>query len=89
MQHLPNGGYGPTIKVPFYGQTYDGSAFLEYPQLHGWDVEWVMAGTWTEKGKSEWEVHSFLQAWLFFGLMEAVMRMPLQPTTCIVQAILP
>ena len=87
MQHLPNGGYGPTTEVPFYGQTYDGSAFLEYPHHHGWDIEWLMAGVWTEKGKSEWETHGFLQAWLFFGLMEAVMGTPLQPTTCMIQAI--
>ena len=65
------------IKLPFFGRIYDGSDFLEYPKTLGWDVEWLTNWDWIKRGKCLQEVHSFLQAWLFFGLLEHVMGMPI------------
>ncbi len=70
MEHLPNGGHGPSFKVPFFGQLYEGDDFLAYPQALGWDTEWLTSWTWDKKGKSLQELHAFLQAWLFFGLIK-------------------
>jgi len=70
MEHLPNGGHGPSFKVPFFGQVYEGDDFLAYPLALGWDTEWLTSWTWDKKGKSLQELHAFLQAWLFFGLIK-------------------
>ena len=77
MEHLLDGGHGPVIKIPFHGQTYDGENFLKYPQTQGWEVEWLTQWTWAEKGKTLHDTHAFLQAWLFFGLLENVMSTPI------------
>ena len=78
MQHLLDSGHGPMVSIPYYGQTYQSADFLEYPRSQGWDRDWLIHWTWSGKGKSLSETHAFLQAWLFFGLLESVMGIDVQ-----------
>ena len=77
MQHLLDSGHGPIVDVPYYGRKYQGDAFLDYPRSQGWDTDWLVRSNWLSHGKSAGETHAFLQAWLFFGLLESVMGIKL------------
>ena len=75
MEHLLNGGHGPRLRVPFFGYLYDGNNFLEYPRSQGWDIDWIAGAKDTDNRKRIPNANAFLQAWLFFGLLENIMGM--------------
>jgi hypothetical protein len=69
MEHLPpvTNPYNP-IFVPYIGDCeYDGLDFAGYPARRGFDIEGLLKGDF--KATSSDQVASFLQTWLFFGLM--------------------
>lgn len=81
MDHLPVPSYPlhPSIKVPLrcnpsYGLSSvpEGrSSFSEYPESQGWEIERVLIG---DIGPDPRLAESFLQEWLYFGLMSEVLN---------------
>lgn len=82
MEHVtPPGGAAP-ILIPFVSaEDYDNDDFGTYPRRKGWDLsiwETVNWGTpldvarWLPDGKSMDDLASFLQTWLYFGLIASV-----------------
>ena len=77
MEHLPNGGNGPRIKVPFFGKPYEGGIFLDYPRSQGLNFD--HKGQFVAlRSKHHYDLNGFLQSWLFFGLLENIMGMHIQ-----------
>lgn len=80
MEHLVPNNAKPSslIAIPYLAHEYDGSDFITYPERHGWDVS---TWTWVEdeqdgfdqNGHSAEEMASFLQTWLFFGLLQSIL----------------
>ncbi|KAL9617148.1 MAG: hypothetical protein Q9160_008045 [Pyrenula sp. 1 TL-2023] len=70
MNHL--GIAHDSIQVPYICGGYKacGQDFYEYPQQCGFDITELRRGNLN--GKTATEVAAFLQAWLFFGLMECL-----------------
>ena len=79
MDHFPplSHRYNP-INVPFLGGEYDGGDFNGYPSRQRWDLAKIQAGDL--QNKSSAEAGKFLQSWLFFGMMNQVLGLPV-PTT--------
>jgi hypothetical protein len=68
MDHLPNFGASAPIEVPYVGnEAYDGHGFQGYPDRKGWDTANLLRLTFD--GRTHEEAASFLQTWLFFGLL--------------------
>ena len=79
MEHLLFAGGMAPIVFPFLGsESWDGGDFLSYPQRLGWDTstwDWSGDGTkWNTRGLKFDDLATFLQPWLFFGLLETVLR---------------
>ena len=80
MENLLNGKALPSFRIPYTGGVlYDSEGFYSFPRRAGWYMR--ADGQWIAKGKASIARRSgplsslaaFLQAWLFFGLMEEVM----------------
>ncbi|KFY92248.1 hypothetical protein V500_04235 [Pseudogymnoascus sp. VKM F-4518 (FW-2643)] len=73
MDHLPSISrpWRP-IRVPYLeGPTFaKEDNFMDFPKRHGWDVEKIIEGNY--EGKTPAQVATFLQGWLFFGLIASV-----------------
>ena len=69
LPHVENPAY-PPVKVPFLGMFYDGSDFSTYPKSKGWVTELLLEGYLFRRSKADAE--SFLQSWLFFGVLVEV-----------------
>jgi len=77
MEHLPpvSKPYEP-IFVPYIGdREYDGLEFAEYPSRRGYDLERLLEGDF--QGSSAEQVASFLQVWLWFGLIHGILGVQL------------
>lgn len=79
MEHLlpPTDKIAP-LKVRYCANSYDGDEFLTFPDRKGWDIStWKSVSTeakdFDRNGRSSAEIASFLQTWLFFGLLHAVL----------------
>ncbi|MCJ1306683.1 hypothetical protein MMC25_000326 [Agyrium rufum] len=73
MNHLADFGASEGIEVPYVcSEMYDGEDFYSYPQRKGWDIASLSNGDL--KGKSPDDAASFLQAWMYFGLLSYVLR---------------
>ncbi len=79
MEHLLfTGAPAPIVLSCVCSDSWDGGEFLSYPQRQAWDASvWA----WSEEGarldagaRSFNELAAFLQAWLFFGLLETVLE---------------
>ena len=79
MDHLPpvSKPHKP-IAVPYLGGVYDNKNFARYPNRQNLDVGRLQQGDL--QGASAADVESFLQAWLFFGMMMEFMDMEIEPT---------
>ena len=63
-KHLP-------ISIPFVArESYDGGEFESYPQRKGWTDAEVAGSDGCTKPKDERA--SFIQTWLFFGLLSTI-----------------
>ncbi|KAH8894301.1 hypothetical protein GQ53DRAFT_821386 [Thozetella sp. PMI_491] len=74
MDHLPYGPGGSlTIPIPYIcGSDFNfNGAWLDYPKDQGFDLEMVQHRMWGKLPPSRWA--PFLQRWLFFGLLRAVL----------------
>ena len=78
MEHLLfTGAPAPIVLSCVCSDGWDGGEFLSYPRRQAWDASvWA----WSEDdvrldagGRSFNELAAFLQAWLFFGLLETVL----------------
>ena len=49
---------------------YDGGSFSEYPMRQGYNKEQLLAGNFSDRTQAE--VASFLQSWLYFGFLHEV-----------------
>lgn len=69
MDHIPQFSNQLTIEIPYLcKEDYDGLSFLGYPQRKGWSKDWLFdIGVFG--GKTLAETTSFLQTWLYFGLL--------------------
>jgi hypothetical protein len=73
MEHLPpvSKPFEP-ILVPYVGdREYDGLDFAAYPARRGFDLNRLLEGDFDCHSSDE--IASFLQTWLFFGLIHAVL----------------
>ena len=74
MDHIPSFGASAPIEVPYLGgEIYDGLEFQGYPERKGWDTANIIECTFD--GRSYEEAASFLQTWLYFGLVSSVIPM--------------
>ena len=74
MDHLPSFGASAPIEVPYLGgEIYDGLEFQGYPERKGWDTVNIIEGRFD--GRTYEETASFLQTWLYFGLVSSVIPM--------------
>ena len=79
MEHLLFAGGIAPIVFPFLdSESWDGGDFLSYPQRQGWDSSiWDRSDDEdrldTHRLKFD-DLATFLQRWLFFGLLETVLR---------------
>jgi Heterokaryon incompatibility protein (HET) len=79
MEHLLFTTAPAPIVVRYHGtEDWDGGDFLTYPQRKGLDISiWEPVDSQAEidtGGRSFQDISSFLQVWLFFGLLESVLR---------------
>lgn len=81
MEHLP-----PVIKpydpilVPYIAdREYDGLEFSEYPSRRGYDLQLLLQGDF--QGSSAEEIASFLQVWLWFGLIHGILQVQVNAET--------
>ncbi|PVI01825.1 hypothetical protein DM02DRAFT_654185 [Periconia macrospinosa] len=80
MEHLlPSTVKLAPLTVQHYANSYDGDEFLTFPDRNGWDIStWKSVSTeatyFDRNGRSGAEIASFLQTWLFFGLLHAVLE---------------
>jgi len=72
MEHLPPvvSPYEP-ISVPFIAEEYDGGDFTEYPSRRGLNLHRLTQGDF--QNLSPDQVASFLQTWLYFGLLRGIL----------------
>ncbi|KAI9853645.1 MAG: hypothetical protein M1813_002036 [Trichoglossum hirsutum] len=72
MDHLPtvtDPAWSP-IEVPYLcKEGYDGQGFLGYPGRRGWSTDLFLGGTFRQDSKSWEDTASFLQEWLYFGML--------------------
>ncbi|KAF3390837.1 hypothetical protein DPV78_010905 [Talaromyces pinophilus] len=82
MDHIPNlqRPVHEHIRVPYlFGEEYvyehGGKAFYSFPERHGWDLSDIIQRNFRQNGVEDpLRAASFLQAWLFFGLMSEVLK---------------
>jgi len=76
MNHLPpvSKPYKSVI-VPYLGGEYDGLPFTAYPQRKNWDISRLQQDDLL--GKTREEVATFLQTWLFFGMLHEFLEQPI------------
>ena len=75
MDHLPSFGASDAISVPYRcTEPYDGLSFDKYPERKGYDKEKLLRGELDDYSPSH--VASFLQTWMYFGLLSAVLDVP-------------
>ena len=68
MGHLPNFGASETVEVPYTcTEMYNGGDFHGYPERQKWDLQHLHQGKLD--GRSLRDAASFLQAFLYFGLL--------------------
>lgn len=72
MDHFPpvSNPYNP-VEVPYLGGEYDGQEFTGYPARQHWDLGKLQAGHL--QGRTIADAGSFLQAWLYFGMLHGVL----------------
>lgn len=73
MDHLPKVKLfeGAILKVPYLAdRDYDGGSFGDYPQRRGWDLKRLLSRDFSEHSSDE--TASFLQTWLFFGILHEI-----------------
>jgi hypothetical protein len=72
MEHLPpvDNPYEPVF-VPFIADQYDGLDFIGYPVRRGLDLDRLTKGDF--QNLSSDQVASFLQTWLYFGLLHGIL----------------
>jgi hypothetical protein len=78
MEHLMLDGRVPPIVIPYIARDdFNDGDFSTFPERKGWDIS---TWRWSTKdvgfdlnGRSIQEMSSFLQEWLFFGLLGAVL----------------
>lgn len=84
MEHLPTRTGNPNSVFPpiphLCSERYDGGPFLEYPRRQGLprlEVDWLgslsLVNQWYLKAIPPAESESFLQNWLFFGLLHEIL----------------
>ncbi len=78
MEHLLfTGAPAPIVLSCVCSDEWDGGEFLSYPHRQSWDASawaWSENGTRLDAGNRSFdELAAFLQAWLFFGLLETVL----------------
>jgi hypothetical protein len=73
MEHLPpvSKPFEPILVPYICDRDYDGLDFAAYPARRGFDIERVLKDNFQDT--SSHEIASFLQTWLFFGLLHAVL----------------
>ena len=88
MEHLLFTDSIAPIVFPFLGsEGWDGGDFLSYPQRQGWDTsiwEWSEDEVGLDtRGRKFDDMATFLQSWLFFGLLETVLgrKIPVEEFT--------
>ena len=75
MEHLLGAKHGAApIRVPFIAESYDHGEFLTFPARCGWNIStWkdvsATATRFDQNDRSLEEVASFLQTWLYVGLL--------------------
>ena len=75
MDHLPSFCASDTISVPYIStEPYDGLSFDKYPERKGLDKGKLLRGELD--GYPPGFVASFLQTWMYFGLLSAVLDVP-------------
>jgi hypothetical protein len=68
MNHLMSFGANSPIRVPYVcSEMYDGLHFFSYLHRKGWKLEKLANGNLGDKTSQD--AASFLQAWLYFGLL--------------------
>ena len=79
MDHFPpvSKPYNP-VEIPLLGGEYDGQEFTGYPTRQNWDLEKLQAGDL--QGRTTAEAGSFLQTWLYFGMMQEVLGIEILTT---------
>ena len=76
MDHLPRFFYQtePYPEIPYLcREPYDGGDFQTYPQRQGWSIT-ELASSDFRQGRSTEQTASFLQNWLYFGLLNEICR---------------
>jgi hypothetical protein len=76
MDHLqyPSNGL-PPLEIPFLcEEEYDGFGLQDYPERKGYKKDEITSGNWPQDRLGE--AASFLQSWLYFGLMTVVFGIP-------------
>ncbi|KAK5129345.1 hypothetical protein LTR08_003575 [Meristemomyces frigidus] len=81
MEHLLLSEDASTVLIPYMpSAAYDGGDFQTFAARKGWDVttwKWsTLEQGFDTNGKSMSEMAAFLQHWLFFGLLTAVLGVP-------------
>ncbi|KAA6407111.1 MAG: hypothetical protein FRX48_09177 [Lasallia pustulata] len=66
------------VRVPYLGGQYDGLNFAGYPSRRNWDIIRLQQGDF--QGASRNDAARFLQTWLYFGLLQEVLGMPIAVT---------
>jgi hypothetical protein len=90
MEHLLFTGAPAPIVFPYLcTEDWDGGDFLTYPQRKGWEIQpwdsWDRELPLDTAGHTFNEIATFLQTWLFFGLLESVLgvKVPKEDFTCL------
>ncbi|EXJ76122.1 uncharacterized protein A1O5_00630 [Cladophialophora psammophila CBS 110553] len=85
MDHLPTASSEFThIEIPFLFDKdcpfiYDNQTWAEYPVRVGWDLSSFSDGDFTNRGRNTPDqAASFLQAWLYFGMVHCVTGIPVE-----------
>lgn len=61
------------VEIPYLTLVqYDGRGFFGYPKRMGWDTPRLLRGDFTQQHSLE-QTESFLQAWLYFGMLSEVL----------------
>ncbi len=79
MDHFPpvSNPHNP-VEIPYLGGEYDGDDFKSYPAQQHWHLANLQAGEL--QGRTPAEAGSFLQAWLYFGLLQEVLGIKIVTT---------
>ncbi|KAI9776887.1 MAG: hypothetical protein M1839_009335 [Geoglossum umbratile] len=72
MDHLPTvtDPAWPPVEVPYVcKEGYDDRGFSGYPERRGWNTDLFLRGIFRQDLKSWEDTASFLQEWLYFGML--------------------